>query len=782
MSKVITPEGRQTRIAYFPSGDPNEGRVKSITRVTDETAQTGPTTTFTYTINRDGGTGEVTDPIGTSTSTAGDRVTKTTYDRDRRPTKTLDALGRERREEYTSNFDTTAIFDAFNTSTTPSVRLNYDAQTNTLLGTVAQTGGTRGELTTSNAYGEDGRVAATTPGKAYLPTSEVNEQNHTTWNTYDARGNLTRVDRRSGANSFSSVQLEYDPASPGKLTGTRDGNNNLTSYAYTTRGDLQTITPPAPLGATTLRYDGTSGADDALGRVSSITDPEGRRQAFTYDALDRIVRIDFSQNGTNASSTTFTYDKDGNQTRRDDSAHGITTYSFDRLGRLTGDDVPGGDFTSYGYDLASNLTSLRDAGGTTTYGYDAVNRPKSVLEPGASSAIAYRYDEDASKNDTLMALPNGVTVEERLDKAGRLLETCARQTSAPTCTPSSAGRLFQQRYDWSQASTNGTKARAVRQSVTDEDGTTTMYRYDELDRLIGAQMTNSAGTVTRDWGYGYDGASNITSIRRYDNVSGDETTVTSTYNAANQLVSFGGSTFTYDSAGNETATTRIRTSSRYNARGQLDRVLNYGGTTITSAYAGPGQAERTQSSGVNITYNALGISATGTSDPRRYVRDPNGRLLSQRNSTSHQYLLLDGIGSVRAGLTTGGSVAWWRDFDPYGEPITNGHPSPTTSRFGFAGGLYDIQSGIYHFGQRFYDPETGRWTQPDPLNQPADLRQANRYAYVGGDPVNLVDPTGTVLWIPGTACYIYTAARDRDNSLRDEIWDLNQCYNPWAWF
>ena len=39
-------------------------------------------------------------------------------------------------------------------------------------------------------------------------------------------------------------------------------------------------------------------------------------------------------------------------------------------------------------------------------------------------------------------------------------------------------------------------------------------------------------------------------------------------------------------------------------------------------------------------------------------------------------------------------------------------------------------------GARYYDPHLARWNQRDPLNQPADLRQPNRYIYVGGDPIN----------------------------------------------
>ena len=60
----------------------------------------------------------------------------------------------------------------------------------------------------------------------------------------------------------------------------------------------------------------------------------------------------------------------------------------------------------------------------------------------------------------------------------------------------------------------------------------------------------------------------------------------------------------------------------------------------------------------------------------------------------------------------------------------------------FAGGLWDEATGLLRFGARDYDPQLGRWTAKDPLG--FEGGDTNLYAYVAGDPINLVDPSG--LW------------------------------------
>ena len=78
------------------------------------------------------------------------------------------------------------------------------------------------------------------------------------------------------------------------------------------------------------------------------------------------------------------------------------------------------------------------------------------------------------------------------------------------------------------------------------------------------------------------------------------------------------------------------------------------------------------------------------------------------------------------------------DYDEFGNVLTDTNPG--FQPFGFAGGVYDGDTGLVRFGARDYDPETGRWTAKDPIGFAGG--DANLYGYVLNDPVNFVDPLG----------------------------------------
>ena len=90
-------------------------------------------------------------------------------------------------------------------------------------------------------------------------------------------------------------------------------------------------------------------------------------------------------------------------------------------------------------------------------------------------------------------------------------------------------------------------------------------------------------------------------------------------------------------------------------------------------------------------------------------------------------------------------------YDPSGQLIHQPRTAALrTNAWRYAGGYYDVSTGLYKFGIRYYDAATGRWTQRDPVGGSlTEMVKVNPYVYAGDDPVNEVDPSGR----DGIACY-----------------------------
>jgi RHS repeat-associated protein len=731
LDHIVDNRGNTTKFTYLT--DPTAGWLGSLGRVYDGLGD-AYTTTYSYGVipnNSPAGINTVTDP--------NNHQTQFTLDNGGLQTKVVDALGHSHSVTHNGNYNATQLTDAYLKVT----NLSYDANNN--LTQIQAAPSASGQTAASTKFGYQA------PSQPFLPSSRTDTMGNCRAFTYDATGNMTTAydgqtspcDGHTGGVSSCNA-YKGDPsgtcgatttvtctnAKAGELCWTQDGRSNRTSYSYDSNSNLNTITPPAPLGAVHVTVD-------SLSRVVSVTDGNGQVTAYSYDALDRTTQILFGGTNTCVSPTctTFTYDANGNLASRTD-ATGTTQFAYEKLNRVTAKTPQGGSVTcggstmSFAYDGVGNLTQYCDAGGNVTYAYNSVNRVASLAEPTGSCSgtptLCTTYTYDNNDRLTKLTFPGGASQNMAYDGAGN-------ETSA-TGTTSSGGNIASFTYTYAQ----GTADKGVRLSMTENDAMatnlTTSYTYDLFGRLITA--TNSQSTLH----YAYDNAGNRCS-------TGTTCDGSWSYNAANELTASPGvSSYSYDGNGNLTASAAGGALS-YNSQNQTTSTT-WGGQTLSSmTYADVGQSERVSAGSTTFVSSPLGAQISTTQAANTYyVHDGKGNLIGEQTPTTppnyqHWYFLKDGIGSVVAVIDgSGATVADRYRYDPYGKLIAS--QGTLANPWGFAGGYLDSTS-LVKFGDRYYDPNLGRWTQRDALagaiSAPTSL---DRYTYAGCNPTNFVDRTG----------------------------------------
>jgi RHS repeat-associated protein len=748
LSQITNPMGATTSFTYDSSN--------RVTQVSQSNSTSGAAGTSITRFSYASATSTLVADPDTSTSTAVASGAHTTYTLDSNDlvTKAVDAAGRTRSKTYTSQGLDTASSTTGTTGGSPaSVSTTY-AHDSSVNGGQSLTGATsQGGNASTATYGN------TSASSQYLPTATASDTNTassstSTSYTYNGVGNqLTSTGNTTTGSDASSTAVTSTVTrnSDGTIaSATAPGNSgNSTQYQY---GDHQLVkvipVSGSSLGTTLYTYD-------ALGRLRIVTDGANRSTTYTYDNDDRVLTTAFSD-GTG--TVTNTWDAAGHLTRQV-SDGGTITNTYDQLGQLlsTANTSSGGTI-SYGYDKAGNNTSLTDSRGTTTQAYDASGVLLSTTYPKASSTSTTYFKTDDNGNRTDEWLQSNATqsawaahTHTTFDASGRISRIFAQK--GPASGPTTQMDVYYC-YNTGGSGTNcgtasGTDMSKLQWTYNNLTGQTTKFTYDGTGRLT--RVAESGGSDTNNtYAYTYDANGN----RLTANVTGStSSTQTLTYNAANQITSTG---YSYDGAGNMTASpTGTYT---YNAAEQMTQAV-VGGTTSTYTYAGSAQnAVLRETIGSSTTYKvAYGrtdqvgnptIAQYGVGSLTAYVEsDPvTGQATMLHTSSDIAALYVyDGLGSPVALLTDFSSTSFQYKYDPYGLPTlqaSSGGNGVGQNPYAFKSGIQDRATGFVKFGQRWYNPSTGTWTQQDTLDSPLDPTNANRYAYAGGDPVNGVDPSG----------------------------------------
>ncbi|WP_053739546.1 RHS repeat domain-containing protein [Nocardia sp. NRRL S-836] len=663
LTSVTDGRGNTWKLEY----DPDRSQISKLTEPTRD--GTGAATTYTY----DGSDKtKVTDPNLHSSVHE--------FESPGRQTKATDALGHIQSRTWTANSDVNVTTNGLQHSTT----YDYDPQQN-LIGTKLATGAKNVVGYTDSAH-------------PHPPTQITDASGNQVTRDYDGNGNVTSI-RSTGLNADLEV-LTYTERM-GLVASRTDGKQAKTTYEYDDYGNLTKVVPPAPAKPTTFTYD-------ALSRIDSVTDGNGKKIVYGYDKLDRVTTI--THNGTVLQANAF--DANGNLTRTQ-TPDATRVFDYDPRNLLE-KVTRGTEVVSYTYDKAGNVKTLTTPTGVAKYDYNAADR-LTTLQDSYGGTTTFAYD-DADRRTTT-TFPGGAVQTTGYDNAGR-------QTSVTVTRPGGAELLkTTNRYtkpdgsdtDKIQGKTRGSSTRS--------------FTYDSVGRLKTAPGTT----------YSYDNATNL--------LSGEGRTFT--VNAADQATKANDTTVTFDGAGNHASTTNPESRFTFSPTNQV--LTGHTGTTqvLDVRYDTSQQTQPrtiTETAGGNqvthvLTHTALGVTETVDNGKRSsYTRDTQGLLVGLKDGAGARYgAVTDHQGSVIGLVDTAGNLVAEYDYTPYGTVTTTG-AAATVNPFRYIG-VYQLLQGTYLMGHRVYDSTMARFRSPDPTGQ-----ESNPYNYAKGDPVNQSDPTGGYSW------------------------------------
>ncbi|MEN5145596.1 RHS repeat domain-containing protein [Brevundimonas diminuta] len=551
---------------------------------------------------------------------------------------------------------------------------------------------------------------------------------------YDAQGRTDCVATRMNPSAFASP-----PASACTSSTTAGyGPDRIMKYGYDVAGQL-TSTISGYGSGTTITESATYSAN---GLPLTLTDGKGNVSTLEYDNFDRLSRLRYPNKTGGGSSTT--------------------------------------DFVQYAYDDNGNVVSLKTRAQAVTspitydfnFTYDALNRRTLLNAPTGLADTSYTYDNLGR----MLSANNGVINSQAWDTLGRLTSE-----TGPLGTMSYqydlAGRRTRQTWPDAFFVTNSWNLADEMTAVLHGGATQIVgFAYDNLGRRTGISRSNGVNST-----YGYDGAGRLTSLSHDVGGTAADVTYTYAYNPAGQITSkttsndaylwtpsVGSTAYTLNGLNQVTAAGA--TSLTYDANGNLthDGTRAYafdaanrltGNGTATISYDALGRLDNyVGTSGARYLYDgveAAGFATSGSTINTRFIRGPGvDEILASytsAGSTPAQFWLSDERGSLvdTVNGSTGVSTAI-NTYDEYGNP-----GSGNVGRFQYTGQMWLPSFGAYHYKARAYHPGLGRFLQTDPIGY---TDGANLYAYVGGDPVNLVDSLG--LWGVETPCDTATDTPD----------------------
>lgn len=615
---------------------------------------------------------------------------------------------------------------------------------------------------------------------------EVDCSGYPTRYQYDAFGNLVVQTNAEG----ESVRYRYGPQ--GLLLECQLPDGRVELFQRSANGYLTAHVDPA--GSTT-RYD-----YDVRGLVKQRRDAHNRSVMFDHDAYGRLRKL----TNENGESYRFEWDAADRMVQQQDLDQSRRCYTYDSLDDIVAVDyLPGTEGEpvaplshQFQRDPVGRLVSKTTADGTTVYEHDLNDQLVGVTFTaldGRQQLLGFSYD---ALGQLLEEQSSAGSVQHRYDELGNLVQTGLPDGRWLNRLYYGSGHLHQLNIDGKVIS-DFDRDRLHREVQRTQGQLKTSTAYDRSGRVRSRQRRS----IDQPWqlpplvetDYSFDPSDNLIGRRRInhqhdhqEHLGYDSTdrillshqvgrTETYAYDAAanlldrpnqgglirhNRLLVYQDIRYAYDALGRmieKRSSARGLQRFAYDAESRLVEVRNESGHVVRMTYDPLGRRiEKTEHD-----YNGRPLGQTSfTWDGLRLLQEFKHSQTSLYLYEGESYVPLariDGIGPLQKtryyhndlnGLPerlteADGQITWRATYQVWGntlEEVREPHYIEEQN-LRFQGQYLDRETGLHFNTFRFYDPDVGRFTTPDPVGLAGGF---NLYQY-SPNPSGWIDPLG---WAP----------------------------------
>jgi len=412
---------------------------------------------------------------------------------------------------------------------------------------------------------------------------------------------------------------------------------------------------------------------------------------------------------------------------------GTNKYIYASGGQLLTEDAPFANDTmtnSYSSRLRTGLSLAQPTGSwTNSFGFDSAKRLTNVTSQSGSFAYAYKVGQ-ASRLPIKLSLPNTSYITNTYDSVARLRGTYLKNSSDST--------LNSHEYTYNPGN--------QRTQQVFSAGSTYNYTYDAIGQL---KIADSS-TASEDRGYAYDTAWNLNyrtnngvlatfKVDTKNQLTNATPAGNQTYDANGNLLfsatfGHGCAGYSYDDEnrlvnwyyydngsdgnGSPTSPADLRTEFVYDGRGRLRKRIEYNtdGSTWSvvseTRYLYDGMRV-IQEGDINNTPTVSYTRGTDLSGSLEGAGGIAGLLArshtySSGNFSTHNCYHADGNGNITYLVNSSQTLAASYRYDPYGNAISSSGSLASANVYRFSSKEAHINSGLYYYGYRWYDPNLQR--------------------------------------------------------------------------